>query len=263
MRRCWANSLGDCAGPISGEHLITAGLFGDAKLLFIQGMDWCKSELKEVAKKSLVKNVLCASHNSRLSVLDEEAIRVSKVFQEGVRLQEVRDHLTVRRWSVARFEVDGPLFERWFLKTLITLACDGDKKIGPDSLEIGRPSPQLVRVVYGLEQFRGRAGLYLLSNPGLTCKFEDRFEYLPMEHRDCLPGALLVFRGHPFFIYLSPAGITDDAELALPGPWPFGAMANGGVNVRPMFHPRKIRFDCQGRRSHEVTLFWSRRSVSQ
>ena len=150
MDRCWAKSLGDCSNRISGEHLFTAGLFEGDKLS-IQGMEWCKTEVKEVGKKSLVKNVLCTTHNSRLAILDDEAIHAFKIFQDSVKLQQVRNQMKARYWTVEHWKIDGPLLERWFLKTLITLACEGEQKIGPDSGEVGQPTPSLVRIAYGLE----------------------------------------------------------------------------------------------------------------
>lgn len=68
-------------GPLSGEHYFTAGLFEGNKV-FIFGLDWCKEKPKEIGKKSLVKKILCKSHNERLSILDDEAIKAFKIVAE-------------------------------------------------------------------------------------------------------------------------------------------------------------------------------------
>src|SRR5262249_34764344 len=121
--RCWAKSLRDCAGPMSGEHYFTAGLF-DGDKVFIHGLDWCKDKPKRVGKQSLVKNVLCKSHNERLSILDDEAISAFKAMREERDLTAQRTRMKPKYWTVRRWEIRGPLLERWFLKTLIGLACE-------------------------------------------------------------------------------------------------------------------------------------------
>lgn len=41
MSECWANSLGNCSGKMSREHLITKGTFIDDEIL-VHGFDWCR-----------------------------------------------------------------------------------------------------------------------------------------------------------------------------------------------------------------------------
>ncbi len=255
MDRCWAKSLGDCAGPMSGEHYFTAGLFEGDKV-FVYGLDWCKDKPKEIGKKSLVKNVLCKSHNERLSILDDEAINAFEIFRKERELNAMRTEMRPRYWTVHKWYVRGPLLERWFLKTLIDLACEGDRKIGPDSTEAGQPSPGLVRIAYGLEGFPGMSGLYTLAAPGMNVNIRDRIEYIPMAHPDCLPGGLFCFAGYFFVIHLGTGGLDPNAELMLPGPTPFGGMLGGGVNVRPMRHLRAAKFAVHGRTSHVIEFKW-------
>jgi hypothetical protein len=109
MNRCWARPLGDCSDRISGEHYVTAGLFEGDKLS-VQGMAWCKTEIKEVGKKSLVKNVLCTGHNSKLSPFDDEAIQAFDVFRECARLTDVGQAMRARHWNVQRWHIDGALW---------------------------------------------------------------------------------------------------------------------------------------------------------
>jgi hypothetical protein len=253
--RCWAKSLGDCVGPMSGEHYFTAGLFAGDKV-FIHGLDWCKDQPKQVGKKSLVKNVLCKSHNERLSILDDEAIRAFEIMRGERDLNAVREKMTPRYWTVKRWSVNGPLFERWFLKTLIGIACEGEQKIGPDSPEQGQPSPSLVRIVYGLEKFPGMSGLYTLAAAGMKVHMRDRIEYVPMGHPDCLPGALFCFMGYFFVIHLGIGGLDPNAELMLPGPTPFGGMLGGGVNVKSVRHMRAAKFAIHGHTSHVIEFKW-------
>jgi len=139
--------------------IFSAGLL-EGKSVFIHGLDWCKDAPKQIVKNSLVKNVLCKRHNERLSILDDEAIKAFKIFPEEPQLTKVRTAMKPRYWTVREWCVNGPPLERWFLKTLINLACEGERKIGPDSQEIGQPSQNPVRIAYGWEKFQGQAGLY-------------------------------------------------------------------------------------------------------
>jgi hypothetical protein len=137
------------------------------------------------------------------------------------------------------------------------LTSVAQQEIGPDSNEVGQPSPDLVRIVYGLEKFEGRAGLHLLADGGQNLKFEDRIEYMPLGHPECLPGALYLFRGVFFILHLGKGGLAPNAEMMLPGPLTFGAMATGGVNVKPMFHQRAMKFAIQNKLSHVISFSWS------
>ena len=255
MSRCWAKSLGDCSGPMSGEHYFSAGLLkGD--MVFVYGLNWCKDKPKQVGKNSLVKNVLCKGHNERLSILDDEAIRAFDIFRQERELEVRRTKLKPRYWGIKEWYLNGPLLERWFLKALIGLACEGDQKIGPDAEEPGQPSPHSVRIVYGLEKFQGKAGLYILSAVGTQITMQDRLEYIPMAHSDCLPGGLFYFGGYSFVLHLGVGGLDPNCEIVLPGPLPYGGMPGGGMNVRPMYHPKAFKFAIHRRTSHIVKIKW-------
>ena len=72
MEQCWAKSLGDCEGTISEEHYVSSGVFSGDEI-YVHGLAWCKEAAKKIAKKRLVRNMLCVGHNGRLSPLDKEA----------------------------------------------------------------------------------------------------------------------------------------------------------------------------------------------
>jgi hypothetical protein len=262
MERCWAKSLGDCDGPLSGEHYFSAGLFEGDKV-FIVGFDWCKDKPKEIGKKSLVKKILCKSHNERLSILDDEAIKTFQTIKAERELNDFRIKQEKRIWSVRRWEIKGPLLERWFLKSLIGIACETEYKIGPDSEEPGQPSPNLVRIAYGLEDFPGMAGLYVLAAAGMNVHIRDRIEYIPMAHSDCLPGGLFVFAGYCFVLYLGFGGLDPNAEIMLPKPQPFDGMLGGGVNTKPLRHLKELKFAVHGRTSHMIKFMWPGESQVQ
>jgi len=45
MSDCWAEPLGDCAGKMSREHIVTRGIFENDGT-FVQGFPWCPQPTK-------------------------------------------------------------------------------------------------------------------------------------------------------------------------------------------------------------------------
>jgi len=109
MWKCWAQSLGNCSGPLSREHIVTAGLFGD--VVSVQGFSWCKDEPKIIGLPNFTRNILCATHNRALSRIDTAAIKAFDVFRECVRLVDVRQSMKERFWNIVRMEIDGSASE--------------------------------------------------------------------------------------------------------------------------------------------------------
>ncbi len=105
------------------------------------------------------------------------------------------------------------MLERWFLKTLTNFAYDGKYPIGSDATIAGRPSERLVRIAYGLESFKGRAGMYTMSRVGLELALEDRVSFSPImarvPHGEHVVAGIFVFRGFQFLLYLEPEGPQD------------------------------------------------------
>lgn len=159
MRDCWARSLADCSGPISGEHIVTEALFDDVAVT-VQGLPWCKDKAKTIGLSSLVKNVLCKNHNSRLSEADASA-------------KSLRDALRVMASSEVEYKhpdvlrINGFSIERWCAKTLITFAAGTRTRIG-SGRNPGRPSWSLVETAFGLRHFEPQAGLYWMGQVGIT-----------------------------------------------------------------------------------------------
>ena len=106
MNKCWARSLGNCSDKISKEHFVTEGLF-PTSVVRIKGFSWCRDEAQEIPVATLATKILCTTHNSRLSPVDASAIKAFEVFEESVRLTNVRQQMRERRWRVERMAVDG------------------------------------------------------------------------------------------------------------------------------------------------------------
>jgi hypothetical protein len=250
MKKCWAASLGDCSDKISGEHIVSAGLFSGGKIL-VKGFPWCQNEPKEIGLASLVKNILCTKHNSELSIADEAGVQAFDTFRESIRLQRVRLAMKPMQWRVSRFKLDGWQLERWFLKTLINVATKGPFPIGRESNSPGEPSLELVEIAFGLARFQARAGLYLLPQAGEKFMSEDRVAIIPFlnSEKKYLVGATFYFRGHPFVLYLGNEGLNDQIDF----------LDKDGKSLRrsnPIHHIRKIRFLNRKRLSHVVEIRW-------
>jgi hypothetical protein len=76
-RNCFLSGHGNCSGKISGEHYISRPLLqaisGDGTVQ-IGGLPWQPQQtLQKIGIGSLVSNVLCETHNSGLSSLDDVA----------------------------------------------------------------------------------------------------------------------------------------------------------------------------------------------
>jgi hypothetical protein len=200
---CWAAPLGNCADKITREHVVSKCLF-ETDTVMVQGFNWCLNEPKQIGLANLVGRILCKRHNEGLSDLDAAALNAFKVFREGIRLNQVRGRLKKPIcWNVKRLEINGPLLERWFLKTLINLSIGGAWPIG--SGVKGRPSKELVEIAFGKRQFESGAGLYVAGRPGEKIDSMDRVNFTPMtDEANVLVAGRFNFRGYTFFLCLTP-----------------------------------------------------------
>jgi len=205
MLRCWASGLDSCSEKISREHTVSASLFiGD--IIRVQGFSWCKNEVKEIGLGSLTAKILCKKHNESLAIVDEGGSAAFNIFREMRRLANVREKIKPRNWNVVRYSIDGVLLERWFLKTLINVAFDGEYPIGENSLP-GRPTEELVKIAFGVSSFKGRDGLYSIVHVGQQIDSTDTIVFAPLiKDKTYIAGGLFAFRGFRFLLFLMPQG---------------------------------------------------------
>jgi hypothetical protein len=140
-RECWASALGDCAGGISREHVVSDGIF-DSEAITAYGLSWCKDHPVQISLSSAVSKILCRRHNERLSTFDAEAARLSHFLSANVLDDPMGD---------AQITLRGDLLEKWALKTFINLGYIGG--LDPERHMRVRPSEELVRHVFqGLQE---------------------------------------------------------------------------------------------------------------
>ena len=250
MRKCWAASRGDCSEKMSGEHIVSAGLFL-SETVTVKGFDWCRDEARTIGLSRLTKKVLCDKHNNALAQVDEAGIEVFDAFRQSTRLQNVRSGMEPRRWRVSRFKVDGTQLERWFLKTLINVAAGSSHQIGNEAQRAGEPSTGLLEIVFGENRFQPRAGLYFVGDQGETVYSQDQVQIIPFGgDKNYLTGATFFFRGFRFVLYLAEEGLMQRINFISPD-------GKAIEHSNPLYHPERLNYFIRGFLSHVIELQWS------
>lgn len=202
MKTCWAETYPTCGGGLSGEHLITHGLFRQSKVVQVQGLPWCVEAPKTVGIKAITSNILCRDHNSALSLLDDTAIAAFKVFREKTHTSRFKIS-PIKLLQEKPPQVNGLLLERWFLKTMLNLAVSQPYLIGPSGTEPGIPPADLVEVVFGRRPFWPGSGLSALAAIGMPVHFGEEIVHVAIyEDSTRLMGAIFSFFGVAFLLWL-------------------------------------------------------------
>ncbi len=242
-KECWAASLGDCGGGISREHLVSQSFFPEGSIT-VHGLHWCLGAPKTVSLASLTGHILCRTHNSRLSDLDTGIAATLRTLEASIDLYEARKRLLRRHWTIKRFRINGILLERWFLKTFINFAVVDNKWIiGEGTHPGGKPSNELVQVVFGIKKFQAKLGLHYAFFLGEEVSHRRGLKLTPKSIGSNLLAGLFSFCGYRFFINLQSEEVREDQGSQL------------------MYHPQRHWYqtrDDRGRevRSHEIVFDW-------
>jgi hypothetical protein len=204
---CWAGSLDDCYGKLSREHLVSQALFPDGNIT-VSGLHWCKDGPKTVGLAALTGKILCQKHNSDLSDLDTAVKRAFEALDASMELYQARSKVITRQWAIKKFNIDGALLERWFLKTLINLGHGGQWIIGEGTHEAGLPNDELVEIAFGRASFRSKAGLYTAAHDGEQVTFRQGLRLTPKTIGNNLLAGMFSLCGFRFFLSL----IRDDLK---------------------------------------------------
>jgi hypothetical protein len=224
MDRCYARHLGGCGGGISGEHFISKALLKRIEAagggVYVSGFPWLKDApgRKRVGIGSLVANVLCRDHNSRLSDLDAT----------GNQLVEMIEQSHGKERGFALRSVDGENFERFLLKVLCGILASRATRSGPgpEVIEMDPPA-EWVDILFGRSDFPLRAGLYLPVELNDVWREEpNAYAIAPLLMNDSgVAGVQAVLRNRPFVVM-----------LVNPGP-----RFDGALPPKSMWRPRQIR----------------------
>lgn len=176
MRNCFLHGYGPCDGKISGEHYISETVLkaiGASGSVQIGGLTWQPNQtLQRIGIASLVSNILCETHNSGLSELDDAAGRFFRAIDSADKRPASLPSHTI---------VNGLLVEKWFLKVLCGLSAGKNFKnqnvsdewklvlsgqTWPDGWGLYIPSPtgtQVLATEFYLETFVDPENLKILA----------------------------------------------------------------------------------------------------
>lgn len=171
---CWAEALGDCAGPITGEHIVSRAVFTDERVT-VQGFRWCKDEPAQIGLNSLTANVLCARHNNGSHQLDDAAGAAMHVFRQALKIAEGNRKLMP--WvtpKVQRMTIDAGLLERWMLKTTLNLKHGSLLQEGRPRVRNAAATLEEAELCFGRRAFEGYSGMYVAYSKGAKLNLLDR-----------------------------------------------------------------------------------------
>ncbi len=246
---CWAASIGGCSDKITGEHILTRGIFPQDEM-FIQGLPWCLAEPKLIGLASLTAKILCSNHNSGLSEMDIAAIQTAKAFRDALDLRDFRSQHKPTHWTRKQFRINGSLLESWALKTLINITYKGPVPIGSDSFQPGRASASLVETAFGLRRFTRPAGLYTLARVGEENFTDGRVRVLSLESTaGHVAGAIFHFGGLRYLLYLENDNNPDPKKFV-------GIEGQQIQTSQFMYHLRQVKFPVHDRISHTIDFRW-------
>jgi hypothetical protein len=258
VSECWAKCLGDCKGKITAEHIVTEGLWTSNEV-GVFGLPWCREKHVFIGVKNLTKNMLCDRHNSTLSPVDEGGITAFDTFRQTSKVHvqryaNIESGFRTGRLDVYTYTFNGPLFERWLLKTMINMEMAGDQNL-PVGPYFNQPQPacDLVETTYGKRNLSGNAGLYFAATLGQRVKMEERLQYVSMvgssPNGNYVAGGGFVFFGFRFMLLLDPS--------AKPETFKEHNQATGTSTEIPLIkHPYKLLFTVNEEPSQEIEITW-------
>lgn len=251
---CWAGCLGGCSQVQSREHYVSKGLF-NGKSIKLSGLPWCKLEEKTIGLASAASKMLCKTHNERLSTLDEEAIRAFDALREIFSLQARQKKLKARNWKVRTWRLNGPLLERWFLKTLINLAQVQTQAIAwPNATEPRVPSREAVEACFGQRPILSPRGLYAAAAVGHRIDSRDYVSFSPIidSLTQTLAGGAFEFRGFRFVL-----AWTDSDLRSFIRRLGESVAVFAGWQDSDLMHPlRGVNFTVRERRAQTLKVVW-------
>jgi hypothetical protein len=148
--------------------------------------------------------------------LDEAALRTFDSFDEALKLIEFRKLYPPKtKWTLRTFNIDGLLLERWFLKTLINISFDRKWIIGTGDREPGKPSQELLEIVFGLRSFGKNEGLHVSVHVGYQAHLRQGLSFAGLTDGSNLVGARFTFASLKFLLNLDPNQLHFDGTSQL------------------------------------------------
>lgn len=184
-----------------------------------------------------------------LSPVDVGGGHAFGTLRAAAELTNIRRGMRPRFWMVKDYKVKGLLLERWFLKTMINLACLGDDHVvWEDGAARDQPPAMLVDYCYGEGVLSEPRGLYALGAVGMDIQETESVTFSPVFREAHLVAGIFLFRGYHFLL-----SVSDDPLLKV---WAEAGGALRGKAASLLYHPKAFEADNGGRRSHIVKYTW-------
>lgn len=241
--RCYAHLLGGCSNRISGEHVFTKAIMGEGNITLVghPGIP----DHKTIGINSAVSNILCTSHNSILSILDDEAVKLSKALDDF-------HASTSGEFSI---KIKGLIFERWLLKGVMGRLAAGQTPLG----RTYPSNPAIVGALFGIIPLPNPMGMSSMVGVG-RMQFHTKEtlfrELLAVDPagQSHIVGAFVTLHGIPFmFSFDGPFPVSDylktpDGDSYLD---PYDSK-----NATLRFHPADLILSENGKRRLTVIFDW-------
>jgi hypothetical protein len=181
--KCYAAELADCSEKISGEHYIShsilRALSDDGVHIDVEGLSWLKGEKKKLPAGRLISNILFKRHNEALSGFDN----ISKMIFLNIQRIDKEYAADINENVDRVFLFNGHDIERWALKTLCGSVFSGSTSHLTVATGDWKPSRKWLRVLFGLESFPIKWGLYVSVNVDEMNEVERGYGFSPISNK--------------------------------------------------------------------------------
>lgn len=208
---CYAGALGGCSREMSGEHYVSKSILElvenrggrKSKSVRVSGLSFQRlGALQQLGIASMVSNILCKAHNSRLSSLDD-AGKAMFTAMDGM-----NEGATIRSLPRRVLRVDGDGLERWLLKSMCGGLYSGVFMVGPaETLKGVFPPPEWLDILIKKADLpRGMGLFYAPRKPGETVTADPyvlKFEPIGSREKDVIGGLRVWFFGFEFALLMA------------------------------------------------------------
>jgi hypothetical protein len=248
---CWASCIGGCSDKQSREHLISNCLFPSGRLI-VEGLPWFNKASKRITSNSLTSNILCAQHNNALSPVDAEGGRIIETIREFVHLRNTRRGLKAEQFETMTYHLDGKMFQRWFMKTVIniTQVIEGPLEWFENSSPVKNPPISFVEVAYGIKEMERPYGLFQSNSVNEVIAIEDAVSFQPLlVLNNKIIGFEFRFGGFKFMLWL--CNIYPNKWKGL-----HSSLGNIWGNLEEPLRPGSINYEVDGKTSQVINFIW-------